>query len=73
MNGSNIVSVCSGIGLTIRELFTAVAIVFDRAIQCKTFLITWTDISAVVAFGLFELNSLAVFDRALTEYRSRPS
>jgi len=36
MNDSNIVSVCSGIGPTIRELFTVVAIVFDHAIQSKT-------------------------------------
>jgi len=43
------VSVSSGRpkGLTIRELFTAVAIVFDRAIQCETFSIgpTWADVS----------------------------
>jgi len=34
------ISVCSGISLTICKLFTAVAMVSDHAIQCKTFLIT---------------------------------
>jgi len=60
------------LSLTIGELFTGVAIVFDRVIQRKT---TWADFSAVAAVatvfwvGLFELNSLAVFDRALMVVR----
>jgi len=79
MNDSNIVSVCSGIGPTIRELFTVVAIVFDHAIQSKTLIRPiWAMASTILWVGLFELNSLAVFDRALTvvhqvKYHSRPS
>jgi len=59
-----------------------VAIVFDRMIQYKTFFITWADVSAIAMVAtvlwVFELKSLAVFDRAFMvvyqlKYHSRPS